>query len=87
MDRKTQSDLAHVGYCHYVIKYLMRDVMNCHYQRLSHLEVALEGYENTDSPRGFLCSEPESVHGCSHAKLCHVPVQSTFVEIVPFDNY
>ena len=78
---KKCSHLVHFGYCHYVIKYLMRDMMNYHCLRVFGRRVRRIGKH---SPVFSVLGT--RVHGCSDAELCCVPIQSTFVEIVPFDN-
>ena len=71
----------HFGYCHYVIKYLMRDIMNYHCSRVLRSRVRMIG---KNSP-GFSVFRAR-VHGCSDAEPYRVPIQSTFVEIAPFDQ-
>ena len=59
------SHLVHFGYCHYVIKYLMRDIMNYHCSRVLRSRVRMIG---KNSP-GFSvfrvhgCSDPEHLRG------------------------
>ena len=76
------TDLVHFGYCHYVIKYLMRDMMDYHCLRVFRSRDRRMGKH---SP-GFSVFRTRVRHGCSNAEPCRVPIQSTFVEIVPFDN-
>ena len=73
--------LVHFGYCHYVIKYLVRDMMDYHCLRLLRSRDRRIGKH---SP-GFSVFRTR-VHGCSDAEPCRVPIQSSFVEIVPYDS-
>ena len=68
-----------VGYCHYVIKYLMRDMMNYYSLRVFRSRDKRIGKHLP----GFSVFRTR-VHGCSDTKLC--VFQSTFAEIVPFDS-
>ena len=63
------SHLVHFGSCHYVIKYLMRDMMNHHCLRVFRSCVKRIGKH---SP-GFSMFRTR-VHGCSDADLCCVPM-------------
>ena len=69
-----RSHLLHFGYCHYAIKYLMRDMMNYHCLRVLRSRVRRIGKH---SP-GFSVFRTR-LHGCSDAKPCRVPIQSTVV--------
>jgi len=76
-----RNHLVHFCYCHYVIKYLMRDMMEYHCPRIFRSRDRRIGKQ---SP-GFSVFR-NRVHGRSDAEPCSVPIQSTFVELVPFDN-
>ena len=67
-----RSHLVHFGYCHYVIKYLTRDMINYHCLRVFRSRVRRIGKH---SP-GFSVFRT-IVRGCSNAELCPVPIQST----------
>ena len=67
-----RSHLVHFGYCHYVIKYLMRDMMNYHYLRLFRSRVRTIGKH---SP-GF-SAFPTRVHGCTQLYSIAYYVQET----------
>ena len=73
--------MVHFCYCHYVIKYLMRDMMNYHCLRVLRSHVRRIGKH---SP-GFSMFRTR-VHGCYNAELCHVPIQSTVVAIFLLGN-
>ena len=75
------SHLVHFGSCHYVIKYLMRDMMNCHCLRVFRSRVKRQGKH---SP-GFSMFRTR-VHCCSDAELCCVPIQSTVGAIFLLGN-
>ena len=72
----------HFGYCHYIIKYLMREMMDYHCLRVFRSRDRRIGKY---SP-GFSVFRT-GVHGCSDAEPCRVPIQSTFVEIVFVFNF
>ena len=63
----------HFGYCHFVIKYLMRDMMNYYCLRVFRSRLKKIGKH---SP-GFSTFRTEHVVSCSDAELCCVPIQST----------
>ena len=73
-----RNQLVHFCYCHCVIKYLMRDVMDCHCLRLFRSRDRRIGKH---SP-GFSVFRTR----VCDAEPCRVPIQSTFVDIVPFEN-
>ena len=61
------------GYSHYVIKYLMRDMVNYHCLRVFRSRVSrIEKH----SPRFSVFRI--SMYGCSDAELCRVPIQRRF---------
>ena len=62
-----------IGLHHYVIKYLMRDMINYHCLR-SHVRMIGKHWP------GFSVFRAR-VHGCSDAEPCRVPIQSTVVAI------
>ena len=66
------SHLVQFGYCHYVIKYPMRDMMNYHCLRVFRSRVKRIGKHLP----GFSMFRT-SVRGCSDAEFCCVPIQST----------
>ena len=76
-----RSHLVHFGYCHYVIEYLMRDMMDYHCLRVVRSRDRGIGKHLP----GFSVFRTR-VHGRSDPEPSRVPIQSTFVEIVPFDN-
>ena len=67
-----RSHLVHFGYCHYAIKYIMRDMMNYHCLRVFRSRVNRIGKHSL----GFSLFRTR-VRGCSDAELCRVPIQST----------
>ena len=69
------------GYCRYVIKYFMRDMMNYHCLRVFRSRGKRIGKH---SP-GFSMFRT-TVHGCSDAELCHVAIQSTVGAIFLLGN-
>ena len=60
----------------------MRDMMNYHCLRVFGRRVRRIGKH---SPVFSVLGT--RVHGCSDAELCRVPIQSTFMAIVAFNNY
>ena len=73
----------HFGqYYHYVIKYLMRDMMDYHCLRVFRSRDRRIGKHSPG--RQFFCVPNQSAWQCFDAEPCRVPIQSTFVEIVPF---
>ena len=64
--------MVQFAYCHNVIKYFMRDMMNYHCLRVFRSRVKRIGKH---SP-GFSMFRTR-VHGCSEAELCCVPIQNT----------
>ena len=75
------SHLVHFGSCHYVIEYLIRDMMNYHCLRVFRRRVKRIGKH---SPDFFMFRT--RVHGCSDAELCCVPIQNTVGAIFLLDN-
>ena len=67
-----RSHLVHFGYCHYVIKYFMRDTMDYPCLRVFRSRDIRIGKH---SP-GFSVFRTR-VHVCSYAEPCRVPIQST----------
>ena len=62
--------MVHFGYCHYVIKYLMCDMMNYHCLRVLRSRVRMIGKHLP----GFSVFRTRC---CSDAELYRVPIQST----------
>ena len=75
------SYLVQFAYCHYAIKYFMRDMMSYHCLRIFRSRVKMIGKH---SP-GFSMFRTR-VHGCSDAELCCVPIQSTVGAIFLLGN-
>ena len=77
-----RNHLVHFDYCHYVIKYLMREMMNYHCLRVFRSRVRRIGKH---SPRFSVFRT--RVHGCSDAELCRVSIQRTVGAIFLLGNY
>ena len=64
--------MVHFGYCHYVIKYIISDMMGYHC-----LRVVRSRDRRIEKHSPSFSVFRTRVHGCSDAELCRVPIQST----------
>ena len=76
-----RNHLVHFSCCQFVIKYRMRDMMNYHCLKVFGTRIRRIGKH---SP--VFSVFRTRVPGSSDTELRRVPIQSTIVKIVPFDN-